>query len=252
MKILNDKAVYSAEKLKKLIDCHDAISFDIFDTLVMRTVYFNKDVFRIVAGNFGQVDAEKFFKWRVYAEFVLSRNGYPFIENIYKIVSDKLGLCDELAERMMRYEIEVEKKVIVPRQASVEIFNYCKRCGKKIYIISDMYLRCEFLEKILKKFGIFGYEKVFVSCEYNTSKSQNLFRRYLSEVKAKSYLHIGDSEECDIVPSSMVGMDNFRVKTAAELWETAGGTVPEDLCERGSIAELISDKYNNPFALCNP
>ena len=110
MKILNDKAVYSAEKLKQLIDCHDAISIDIFDTLVMRTVYFNKDVFRIVVGNFGQVDAEKFYKSRVYAEFVLSRNGYPFIENIYKIVSEKLGLCDELAERMMRYEIEVEKK----------------------------------------------------------------------------------------------------------------------------------------------
>ena len=37
---------YSMEALVAAIEDHDIISFDIFDTLVMRKVYVNKDVFR--------------------------------------------------------------------------------------------------------------------------------------------------------------------------------------------------------------
>ena len=39
-----DEKNYTLSALKQLIDSHEAISFDIFDTLVMRKVYFNHDV----------------------------------------------------------------------------------------------------------------------------------------------------------------------------------------------------------------
>ena len=41
--------VYTMDVLIREIENHDIISFDIFDTLVMRTVYYNKDVFRQMA-----------------------------------------------------------------------------------------------------------------------------------------------------------------------------------------------------------
>ena len=40
---------YSKDALIQAVEAHDIISFDIFDTLVMRKVYINKDVFRILA-----------------------------------------------------------------------------------------------------------------------------------------------------------------------------------------------------------
>lgn len=248
MNITTGKAEYSPEGLKQLIDSHDVISFDIFDTLVMRKSYFNKDVFRMVAEKYKQIDPAEFFKARVEAEYNLSRTRYPFMEEIYAEVGEKLGLSKELAEEIMNCEIAVEKAIIIPRKASVDIFEYCKDKGKKVYIVSDMYMCRKTLEKIINDLGIVGYDGIFVSCEYNTSKPQHLFDCYVKEVKADSYLHIGDSEECDILPAAKLGIDNFRLKTSAEMWESDGGVVPSGLEERSKVAEFICEKYNSPFA----
>ena len=39
-------------KLKKLIDSHDVVSFDIFDTLIKRNCMYPTDVFQIVENRF--------------------------------------------------------------------------------------------------------------------------------------------------------------------------------------------------------
>lgn len=60
-----------------MIDGYEAISFDIFDTLVMRTVYVNKDVFRIVAEKYSEV-IPAFFDIRVEAEYIAKEYNSPF------------------------------------------------------------------------------------------------------------------------------------------------------------------------------
>ena len=75
--------VYSREALISAIEAHDIISFDIFDTLVMRNVYVNKDVFRLLAQEIDPVWGVDFFAARTEAEFTLSRETYPYIEEIY-------------------------------------------------------------------------------------------------------------------------------------------------------------------------
>ena len=236
---------YSLDRLYELIEGNDVISFDVFDTLVMRTVYYNKDVFRIVAENYKEID--HFYEARIAAERELTESEYPFIEKIYSAVSEKTGISKVLAGEIADFEILTEKSVIVPRLKMTELFHHCKTLGKKVYIISDMYLHKAQLEEILYKSGVYGYDKLFVSCEYNTSKPQNLFDRFLDEVKAKRYLHIGDNTECDIDPALKRGMNAFRVKTAAELWELSGGEISPDLETRNRIGALIAGKYNAPF-----
>jgi predicted HAD superfamily hydrolase len=237
---------YSAECLKKLIDTYDVISFDIFDTLIMRKVYYNKDVFQIVGERFPLV-SQDFFDARVQSEFLLSRDRYPYMEEIYKLLSKKLEIDEDLSREIMEYEIKVEKEVIIPRTEMIDIFEYCKKSGKELYIVSDMYMRKNILEDIINKLGIFGYKKLFVSCEYNTSKSQMLFKKFKEEVVSESCLHIGDSLVCDIIPAKKEGIDGFRVKTSAEIWEGLGGSVPASLKERTKLAEMIALEYNSPF-----
>ena len=100
----NTKVEYSYNGLKQLIDGYEAISFDIFDTLVMRTVYYNKDVFRIVAEKYGAT-VPNFFDTRVEAEYNLSRTRYPYMEEIYAYIAEKSGVSKELATEIMLYEI---------------------------------------------------------------------------------------------------------------------------------------------------
>ena len=80
---------YSRTALVAEIEKHDIISFDIFDTLVMRKVYYNKDVFRLMALQLDPVWGIDFFSVRTEAEQVLSRETYPYIEEIYDYISEK-------------------------------------------------------------------------------------------------------------------------------------------------------------------
>ena len=243
----NKKVAYSYDGLKKLIDDYEAVSFDIFDTLVMRTVYFNHDVFRVVGEKYRD-SVPDFFNVRVLAEKELSKTSYPDIEKIYCYIEKSCRISHKLAKEIMDYEIEVERRVIIARRDIVEIFNYCKKSGKRVYIVSDMYIRKKELEKIINDVGIVGYDKIFVSCEYDTAKHQNLFKKYKNEIKAQSYLHIGDDMRCDIESSARYGIDGFRLMTSAEIWESMGGRAAENFDERSKQAIYISEKYNSPFS----
>ena len=106
----------------------------------------------------------------VKAERDLSQTRYPYIEEIYGYIAREIGLDDCLKAEIMQCEIETERQVIVPRKARVDIFNYCKQLGKRVYIVSDMYMRQKDLEDIINNVGIVGYDKILVSGEYDTSK----------------------------------------------------------------------------------
>lgn len=242
----NEKVEYSFSGLKRLIEGYDAISFDIFDTLVMRTVYYNYDVFQIVGDKY-EKQVPEYFSLRREAERELSKTRYPYIEEIYDYIANRCGIDADLKEEIMQYEIQTEREVIVPRKDVVEIFNYCKEVGKKVYIVSDMYMHQTQLEEIINDLGIVGYDKIFVSSEYDTSKPQHLFEEYKKEIVVGSYLHIGDSYACDIEPSGKVGIDSFRLLMSTEIYEQTGKKPSFDFAERKSQAELIAREYNSPF-----
>lgn len=240
--------VYSREALISAIEAHDIISFDIFDTLVMRNVYVNKDVFRLLAREIDPVWGVDFFAARTEAEFTLSRETYPYIEEIY---ADVIRRCPCLAgqeEALIRRELELERSLIIPRHDVVEIFNQAKDMGKMVNIVSDMYFRQDTIRSILEGVGITGYDKLLVSSEYNSSKPQHLFDQYLAELPEGSCLHIGDSQVCDIVPAGKLGIDTFRLKMSTEIYEQAEQTAPpEDLDARTQVARYVAQRYNSPF-----
>ena len=240
--------VYSRDALMGEIEKHDIISFDIFDTLVMRNVYYNKDVFRIMAK---QIDAEwgiDFFAVRTEAESVLSRETYPYIEEIYAYISEKCPCLKGHEEELIQREIALETEVILPRHDVVAAFYEAQKLNKKVYIVSDMYMRHDTLAAILEKNGITGYEKLLVSSEYGSSKPQHLFEHYLREIPEGTCLHVGDSWACDIIPSGKLGIDSFRLKMSTEIYEYQENTIaPDDLEERTRVAEYVAKHYNSPF-----
>ncbi len=240
--------VYSRDALIREIENHDIISFDIFDTLVMRKVYVNKDVFRHMAQRLDPVWGIDFFAARTAAEAELSRETYPYIEEIYDDVVRRCPCLQGQESALIADELALERALIIPRQDVVEVFETAKRLGKMVNIVSDMYFRADTIRSILDDVGIVGYDKLLVSSEYNSSKPQQLFDKYLAELPEGRCLHIGDSWACDILPASKRGIDTFRLKMSTEIYEYEENTIPpSDLQERTRVAEYVAQKYNSPF-----
>lgn len=243
---------YSRAALVAEVEKHDIISFDIFDTLVMRNVYYNKDVFRIMAQELDAVWNIDFFEIRTEAERVLSQERYPYIEEIYGYISERYPCLKGHEQTLIDREIALETELILPRHDMVEIFYLAQKLQKQVYIVSDMYMHHDTLAAILEKKGIRGYHKMLVSSEYNSSKPQHLFDHYLKEVPQGTYLHIGDSWACDILPSGPLGIDSFRLKMSTEIYEYEENTLPPaDLAERTRVAQYVAEKYNSPFCMEN-
>lgn len=240
------------EALIRQIEAHDIISFDIFDTLVMRNVYFNRDVFLLMAQGLEPALRKVFYYARTNAQAELTAENYPYIEDIYDAASCH---CHEMKGReadLIAREIELERQVIIPRSDVVDIFNLAKQMGKVVNIVSDMYFHQETIRQILDDAGISGYQKLMISSEYNTSKPQHLFEVYLKEVPDGRYLHIGDSWECDICPARRLGIDTFKLSISTEIYEhTENAMAPEDLYQRTLVAEYVAKKYNSPFQICH-
>ncbi len=248
MQVTTKQDVYSRQALVNAIEAHDIISFDIFDTLVMRNVYVNKDVFRILAQRLDDVWRIDFFTARTRAEAELSRETYPYIEEIYADVVKNYPCLQGHEAELIADELALERQLIIPRQEVVDIFNQAKQMGKMVNIVSDMYFHQDTIRSILDGVGITGYDKLLVSSEYRSSKPQHLFEKYLAELPQGRCLHIGDSEHCDIIPAGKLGIDTFRLKMSTEIYEQEEHAAPpEDLQQRTRVAEYVADRYNSPF-----
>lgn len=221
-----DKIIIDSEKLYREIDRHDVISFDIFDTLLVRKCGSAEELFAYVAAKNGL--SPQFVEERTRAEKLLSQSMVPDLEDIYNALADKMPMSHDEGRRILLGEIEAEKKFLTARKKLVEAFHYAIKKRKQIFLVSDMYLRSKILEGILSAKEIKGYRKLFVSCEYGTDKAGNLFDIMLSESAGGNVLHIGDDEYRDCECARRHGMDVFPVCSPTE---TAGWdfTSPETM-----------------------
>ena len=74
----------------------------------------------------------------------------------------------------------------------VLIFKECLDRGKKVFLVTDMYISEEVLREILKENGITGYNDIYVSCSRKQLKLQGLLETYVAEAGEGNFLHIGD------------------------------------------------------------
>ena len=181
-------------KILRAIDKADIISFDIFDTLLLRPFVHPFDVFSYL---------EEFFNIPGYKNARLqaenqAREAFPekreiTLDDIYSFVPEKFYF-------MKSQEEEFELTILQANQETLDIYNYAKQKNKSIIIVSDMYLSKDVLTKSLHKNGFVGYDKIFISSDIGCRKSDGALFKYVQKylnVSAKSILHIGDNIESD-------------------------------------------------------
>ena len=185
----------------------DVISFDIFDTLLLRPYVYPSDLFwKIEFDENAKGFAVDRMKAERKAQIRIRANGgaEATLDDIYS----EMPQWSRLKEK----ELLAEEKCLVANPEVVEIFNYAKTHGKKILVVSDMYLSADFLKAVLLEKGIGGWDDFYVSSEYQAQKwTGDLYDKILAEISCppEKILHIGDNLGADVYMANRKGIVSY-------------------------------------------
>ena len=233
---------------------HACISFDVFDTLLIRKVLFPADVFALTErrAKLAGFEADNFAAARRRAE---QDNGCATLDWIYNDLADRFDWTEETAQRIKEIELSVEKDVLTPRTEVVDLLRFARRAGKKVFLTSDMYLSESILRRLLEENGITDYDRLLVSCDFGKSKQTGLYHELISLCEgAGSILHIGDNAATDGAVCEVLNIHSIVIPSALELarergWQAcirSAHTLAERCLAGMVIAKLFRDPFQNP------
>lgn len=179
-----DRAFISVDEFVEKVRNYDVISFDIFDTLIFRPLSVPTDVFYLIAERFDLLD---FKNIRTFAEWdsrmrCQRKNGHMEIDlrQIWEYLEREIGLD---ASEGMRVECEIEQALCYANPFMLEVWKRLQSLGKKMIIVSDMYLPKSCIDEILSHAGYTGAERIYLSNEYGESKADGrLYRRVIEDL----------------------------------------------------------------------
>jgi HAD superfamily hydrolase (TIGR01549 family) len=199
-------------KLKTLIKKSPVISFDVFDTLIIRSYANPINVFQHIEE---MNNTKGFTDMRCLAE-QNARNFYNKsqvnFDEIYGVMSKDFAFLKDK-------EAELEKNTLYANPEIQKIYEYAKGLGKTIVLITDMYLPIELMTEILNKNGYRGFDKLYISGWIRKAKyTHDLYEHVLDELKISPYdiLHIGDNFYADCQCAKECGLKTFLYKKPLE------------------------------------
>jgi len=209
------------QELCGLIDQNEVISFDIYDTLLLRNVLHPTDIFDIVGTDLSRRGKYQgnFKKLRVKAEEKarrLSRKEDIVLDDIYREISRDLG--QSLSEEIKDLELSIERRFTVKNPFMYSVYRYAINKGKKIIFISDMYLPNEFIEQLLISNGYTQYDGLYVSGIAGVSKaSGKLYEFIKSDMRIiSSWMHIGDNYRSDVINPKKLNINAYHYNNIKE------------------------------------
>lgn len=217
------------EQLRETIYHSDVVSFDIYDTLIMRKVFMPQDVFKLVEKRIQlQLGLNLDFYQARLAVDLKCNDAFMLLDTVYMELNKKLRLEKEALEAIKQIEIETEMECCVPRRDMIALYNEVA-AKKEVYLISDMYLPTEVINKILRACGVEKTENLWISGEKKKNKKSGLLWKSYSEeiVRGRRAIHIGDNPQSDIAIPCKYGIDTYYIMNSAAMWEKSSKyTIP--------------------------
>ena len=201
--------------IKKAKKCK-YISFDIFDTLLIRYCNEAHNVFEYIEARY---KIKNFKNKRIKAEQrarELSKEEEITIAEIYDNYMPDDN--DFTIEELIKLEINTEKQLLTKNNEIFEIYKKLKKNGYKIIVTSDMYLPHEIINEILHENGYENFEKIYLSSEIKKTKSTgSLFKHILEDLNIKNseIIHIGDNIKSDFIRPKLLGIKSLKINKRA-------------------------------------
>lgn len=217
-------------RLQTLIDDPQTkmISFDVFDTLICRSVEKPADLYRFlevdalamtdgIAVGFGQVRALCEVQTRERLDGIKEE---ITLADIYETIATYYGMTPEQLAPLREVETNCEIEHARMRPFGRKLFNLAKASGKPVNLISDMYLPFDTITQMLERAGYAGqYDTLFVSCDYDSTKQSGALYPIVLEklgIPPSALVHIGDNKKTDILMAEYHGIKAFRWSSSIE------------------------------------
>jgi len=242
---------YKKSDLLELINKAEVVSFDLFDTLVIRKIIHYEDMLELVAHRVAENGfvVENCAEKRLRSEIELSRSTTPSLYEIYEYMCR--GMTTAQIEKLVSIEHKCDMDLLSSRIDMVEILEFCIQCGKKVYISTDTYYREKQIKDILRKCNIHDSVEIIASCEIRTAKTEGLFGVLKNKNKGAHILHIGDDYRTDIEGALKYGIDTFHIYSGTSLYEMIGEMgMPNSISsvsDKIKVGMIISKMFNSPF-----
>ncbi len=204
------------ERIRKKVDKKDVVSFDIFDTLILRNTYEPTDIFRImskeISKKYPKVD---FLKLRTECEANsrCEENKYETtLDEIYDLIGKREPEID--VDKIKKRELELELEFMDVNPFMKKIFDYALKNKKKVILISDMYLSSNVIRGFLKKVG-YKDVPIYVSCEQHGSKGTTELYEIVLEKEGldkNKWVHFGDNRVSDYEKAKEFGIEAVLCK----------------------------------------
>lgn len=248
----------SYNDLKRRIDNAKIVSFDIFDTLIMRKIFSPEDVFRLLGSRIKELNINTDIG-AVRAKISAKSDSCASIDDIYMAIKEETDLSDEVIEDIKTIERDIDEQLCVARNDIAKLYEYCIESGKEVYLISDMYYTLQDIKQLLDKCGlsVIDDRHIWISCEKKKDKiSGSMWKEYSSVVGENAKcIHIGDNKTGDIENPTKYGIDSYYVMSGKDMVMNSSiselashvNTVSDSIC----LGIVIAKLFNSPFALCS-
>lgn len=210
-------------ELERLTDC-PVISFDVFDTLVCRTVLEPRNVFSLIQDELRR-DFEHSLPTAFRSRFVELRQSAErycgqvlkesnsereevTIDDVYQVLTADFELPAETRRLLIKLEQKIELSCLIARPLGKRLFEQARRAGRRILILSDFIHDGQFVEEVLRSAGYSGWEKLYVSSEVGLKKDTGSLFRHVSELlqlQPSEICHIGDNPRGDVTMARKQG-----------------------------------------------
>ncbi|AMC36360.1 hypothetical protein [Janthinobacterium sp. B9-8] len=208
----------------------DAISWDLFDTLVQRPFIQPHELFQAIEPIVRKITKNiyiPFHHLRREAERLARSEHNHRIEitfdEIYHQFERISGLEPHIVSQIKETEIKAELNFIQPKNGMLRTWRMAGCFGKPRSIITDIYFSQEIIEEILRKNGLTNYDILLVSSELRIRKEDGtMYPHYLSQVrrqfpKSETLLHIGDNNRADGEMASRHGIKTLIIPKSIDL-----------------------------------
>lgn len=189
----------------------DTVSFDIFDTLIIRSLPNPAELFRQMEKENG---IPNFCEKRIAAERVARKKKRSREVTLAEIYCCFRGVTKDEVDALCHRELEAELNVCVANEQLLPFYQECIK-DKRVILISDMYFPSEVMKQILDKCGIIGYEAILVSGEIGVSKRSKQLYRYVMKkyaIAPCSMVHVGNDFMADYLCAKRAGIQAIKIR----------------------------------------
>ena len=226
------------EQARSMVVDFETVTFDLFDTLLIRRIH-DPDLVKLPVARFIENKAASYGINRSWQSVQKTRDRieqqqrretgkkfedleacYPvFMENTLKEIFGGF-YEDHLLSDVTDYELEMENRMLVPRELFVDLLKELRERNKRVIIISDVYLPSDHLKVLVNRAGLLELvEDVISSADTFLAKASGKAFPLVQEklqIDINSWLHIGDNPISDGVRPAEFGITSLVLKDSDE------------------------------------